>query len=323
MLVVGGTGRVGRRVVTRLNALGVRVRVLTRDPDSAAAAELVAACVDTARTLEMVRGDVVADDAAGLRDAVAGCTQVVACFGAQRISKITDALPFTRPDEDDPAHPAAVNYRGVARLAAAAAEAGTVRRFVRVTGMSVGYPPMQIIAVLLNTVLSMTITWQLRGEMAVRDCGVAYTVIRPGSLSDAPRPEGSVVLVGHSGAHVPAGKVSRDDVAELITLATFSPRAENATIGIAGAARPTGGIRSEMSWDPARGMHYRAVEVDETVMEGTDVGDMLQKVAGDVDALEEKNHAPYVAAFVALLAGVGVAAARGALALVGHLFGAA
>lgn len=98
-------------------------------------------------------------------------------------------------------------------------------------GMSVGYPPAHVIAVLLNTVLSMTIRWQLRGEMAVRASGVAYTVVRPGSLSDDPRPDGSVVLLGHGGAHVPAGKVSRDDVAELIALATFDPVAANATLG--------------------------------------------------------------------------------------------
>jgi hypothetical protein len=39
---------------------------------------------------------------------------------------------------------------------------------------------------------------------------------------------------------------------------------------------------------------------------------MLARVAVDEDeTLAEKNHAPYVRAFVALLAGVGVLAARG------------
>ena len=150
---------------------GVRVRVLTRDTGSAAAAALLAACP----TAELVRGDVTEDGEANgeesLREAMRGCTQVIACFGAQRVSKVTDV--FTKPEEADPNHPAAVNCRGVARLAALAAEAGTVRRFVRVTGMSVGYPAMNIVAVLLNTVLSMTIRWQLRGEMAVRASGGA------------------------------------------------------------------------------------------------------------------------------------------------------
>ena len=117
--------------------------------------------------------------------------------------------------------------------------------------------------------------------------------------------------------------MSRDDVAELIALATFDPNAANVTLGIAGAAQPTGGIRSEMSWDPARGMHYRAVEVEDTVFEGTDVGAVLSRslrggAVADVDELREKNHAPYVRAFVALLAGVAVAVVRGVLAVVGY-----
>lgn len=179
---------------------------------------------------------------------------------------------------------------------------------------------MHVIAVLLNAVLSMTIAWQLRGEMAVRSSGLEYTVIRPGSLSDDPRHPGAVVLLGHSGAHVPAGKVSRDDVAELVALATFHPAAANATIGVAGAVQATGGIKSEMSWDPARGMHYRAAEMEDAVMEGRDVGGMLEGVAADRDELGEKNHAPYVRAFLALVAGVGVAVVRGVFAVVRHLF---
>ena len=146
--------------------------------------------------------------------------------------------------------------------------------------MSVGYHPADPIAVLLNAVLSMTIKWQLRGERAVRECGVPYTVVRPGNLLDTPRPRGSVVLVGHGDAKVPAGKVSRDDVAEVISVATFAKNCQNATVGVAGAPAPTGGIASQMAWDPARGMHYVAVEHEERVREGDDVAAMLEGVAG-------------------------------------------
>jgi hypothetical protein len=71
---------------------------------------------------------------------------------------------------------------------------------------------------------------------------------------------------------VPAGKVSRDDVAELIAISMFRANCADATIGVAGAPAPTGGIRSEMAWDPARGMHYRAVEHEETLYEGDGFG---------------------------------------------------
>ena len=62
--------------------------------------------------------------------------------------------------------------------------------------------------------------------------------------------------------------------------------------------------------------------MENTVLEGTDVGAMLTGggVAADADQLTERNHGPFVAAFVALLAGVGVLAARGVLAVVGHFF---
>ena len=166
----------------------------------------------------------------------------------------------------------------------------------------------------------MTITWQLLGEKAVRDSGLEYTVVRPGNLLEIPRLDGSVVLVGHGDAHVPAGKVSRDDVAELIALSMFRANCANATIGVAGAPAPTGGIRSEMAWDPARGMHYRAVEHEETVYEGTDLDGMLAGVGKDIGELNEKRHKPFVAAFVALLCGVGVAFAWALVAAVRAVF---
>ena len=307
VLVVGGAGRVGARVVRRLAAMGVRVRVMTRDVHSPVAAELAALGA------EIVPGDVTDPDPAPLARAVAGCTRVVACFGAQRISKISDL--FAKPHETDPTHPAAVNHRGVRALVDAAVAAGTVRRFVRVTGMSVGYPPAHIIAVMLNAVLSMTIRWQRLGETAIRESGLEYATIRPGNLLDEPRPDGAVVLVGHGGAHVPAGKVSRDDVAECVVCGTFAPNAANATVGVAGSFKPTGGVTTEMSWDPARGMHYRAVEVDANVMEGTDVAEMMTKVGPDDDILERKTYEPFVAAFYALVAGVAVAGVSALVAL--------
>ena len=312
----------GRRIVTRLTSSGCRCRVLTRDPSSSAAVSLLDACPPG--TVELTRGDVTEhgpEGDAALAAAIAGCTQVVACFGAQRLSKITDILGVGSPETNDRTHPAAVNHRGVARLAALAASAGTVRRFVRVTGMSVGYHPANFVAVALNAVLSMTITWQLLGEKAVRDSGLEYTVVRPGNLLETPRPDGSVVLVGHGDAHVPAGKVSRDDVAELIALSMFRDNCADATIGVAGAPAPTGGIRSEMAWDPARGMHYRAVEHEETLYEGTDLDGMLAGVGKDIGELNEKKHKPFVAAFVSLLCGVGVAFAWACVVVVRAAFG--
>ena len=308
VLVVGGAGRVGTRLVTTLRSMGVATRVVTRDPSSAASAAL------RALGAEIVRGDVTDDDFDEIDAAVAGCTRVVACFGAQRISKPSDALFLfdeTRgPNVFDKTHPAAVNHRGVARLAEACARSGTVRRFVRVTGMSAGYAPFDFVAVALNAVLSMTIRWQRLGEVATRALAeaeprpVEYAVVRPGNLLDQPRPAGSVVVLGYGGARVPAGKVSRDDVAECVLSATFAANAANATVGVAGKRAPSGGVAAEMAWDPARGAHYKTVALADEVLEGEDVHAMMRSVRADQDTLEPQKYQPYVAFLFALVAGV-------------------
>ena len=93
-----------------------------------------------------------------LLESVKGYDEVVACFGAQRISKPFDWI--TNAENVDERHPKSVNFWGVRKLALAAKEGGC-ERFVRVTGMSVGYSAFDFIAVLLNNVLSMTIKFQL------------------------------------------------------------------------------------------------------------------------------------------------------------------
>ena len=92
VLVVGGAGRVGRRLVSTLVNCGVRVRVMTRDADSVAARELASKFSDATSSalLEIVEGDVTDDDDARIERAVAGCTRVVACHGAERIARVAD-----------------------------------------------------------------------------------------------------------------------------------------------------------------------------------------------------------------------------------------
>ena len=122
-----------------------------------------------------------------------------------------------------------------------------------------------------------------------------------------------MVLVGHGDAKVPAGKVSRDDVAEVISVATFAKIAKTRPWA-SGAPAPTGGIASQMAWDPARGMHYVAVEHEECVREGVDVAAMLEGVQADVGELRERRHFPFVAAFVAALFGAATLATAGLVA---------
>lgn len=305
VLVVGGAGRVGTRLVTTLRSMGVATRVMTRDPFSDASKRL------KSLGAEIVLGDVTDVDTKNLDDAVKGCTRVVACFGAQRVSKPTDVFWLFDerggPNVTDANHPAAVNHRGVVALAIACAKTSTVKRFVRITGMSAGYHPFDFVCVALNLVLSMSIRYQRLGEISTRllnDSGIEYAIVRPGNLMEQARPTNSVVIIGHNSAKQPAGKVSRDDVAECVLGAIFWESAKNATIGISGKPFPTGGVTTEMVWDPARGMHYRTVEMADEVFEGTDVHAMMGEMKPDTEPEGVVKYQPFVFMLAALLAGV-------------------
>ena len=152
-----------------------------------------------------VQGDVT--DAASVTAAMAGCCKCVACFGAQRLTKLSD---LWTESTQDPAHPYQINYMGVANLVEAAKATPGFQKIVRVTGLSVGYSAFDKIAVLLNLVLSLTIRYQTMGERAIRDSGIDYTVIRPGNMKE-PRPEGAQLrLSAGTGVHNhPVGKVLR------------------------------------------------------------------------------------------------------------------
>jgi uncharacterized protein YbjT (DUF2867 family) len=111
ILVTGGTGFVGPKVVHGLRERDLAVRCLVRKPSSSAAEPLVAwGC-------ELVRGDVT--DAASLRRAVAGCDVVVHLGGIRQGS----GEKFER-----------VMEQATRDLVAAAKEAG-VRRFVLMSAL--------------------------------------------------------------------------------------------------------------------------------------------------------------------------------------------
>ena len=116
ILVSGGTGLLGRRVVRRLTERSLSVRVLTRDPDSAA---------DLASDgVEIVRGDL--RDARSVASAVDGATTVVAAahgfIGPRGIS------------------PATVDRDGNSRLIDAARAAGAAVVLMSVVGASPDNP---------------------------------------------------------------------------------------------------------------------------------------------------------------------------------------
>ncbi|HUF86735.1 MAG TPA: NAD-dependent epimerase/dehydratase family protein [Thermohalobaculum sp.] len=144
VVVLGGTGFLGRRVVGALLARGRPVAVGTRDPAGAAAQGLP----------NPVRVDL--RDPASLGRAFAGAAAVVNCVG----------LYVERGAETF----RAVHVEGAGAAAGAAAAAG-VRRFVHVSGIGAD-----------RASGSAYIRARAEGEAAVRAAFPAATILRPGAL---------------------------------------------------------------------------------------------------------------------------------------------
>ena len=144
VLVTGGTGFVGTRVVHALRAHGLEVRALVRRPESAR----------SLRTLgvELVPGDVT--DAASLRSAIAGCDAVVHLV----------AILKGAPDDFE-----RVMTRGTESLVAAAKEAG-VERFVLMSALGTDERTKEIVPYYAAK-------WAMEREVA--GSGLAFTTFRP------------------------------------------------------------------------------------------------------------------------------------------------
>lgn len=144
VLVTGGTGFVGRRVVHALRAEELPVRVLARDPRRAEPLE--------AWGCEVVTGDVT--DRESLERAVEGCGRVVHLV----------AIIVGRPAEFE-----RTMSEGTANLLAAARAAG-VERFVHMSALGVS-------AETKDTVPYFRAKWA--AEEAVRAEGIPYAIFRP------------------------------------------------------------------------------------------------------------------------------------------------
>ena len=271
VLVVGATGRVGGLVVEGLVKRGYHVLALARDPTSSTAKALALLGKDMQQTttkgaVSVVKGDVT--ELPSLLAPMRGCVACISVAGASRVtrpladmgrfflhlvlratgsSKKTqqqqgkdkklkgDAAASALASSYPKTHPFQVNYVGTSNLLTAAQQAGCPK-FIRVTGLSVGYSAFNPIAILLNLVISFTIRWQLAGEQAIRASGMDYTVLRPGALTNEAAAPDELVVAG-DGQGVAVGRISRADVANLCIASLESAKASNATFSCAGASK--------------------------------------------------------------------------------------
>lgn len=192
VVVAGATGGTGRALVRNLQDQGYAVRAFVRDTAKAR--------VVLGDDVEYVQGDV--RDITTIRPAVAGATYLISAIGAGR----------SDPDNG----PEQVDFGGVKNLAEAAAEAG-IKQFVLVSSSGVTQEDH-----FLNRVMNNVLIWKGRGEEALRNSGVPYTIVRPGGLVNAPGgTEGLVFAQGDT----TAGRINREDVALICIAALDNPEA--------------------------------------------------------------------------------------------------
>jgi uncharacterized protein YbjT (DUF2867 family) len=210
VLVVGGTGRTGRRLVHRLLE-DPRIAEVTTVVRSADKAQLVLGHEQEHEDrLNIVVGDLT--DVGAWADKLDGVSQIVTAVSC---GLSTDPAVVLGARESPSPLPADVDGDGIAQLATAAKEHG-VQRFVAVTTASAG-SPWSPAAIFLNLYHHGSVMEKWRGEQAIRSSGLDYVIIRPFGLGhDVPPPPGARGIEWSQGRTSGARRhIPRDDVATL------------------------------------------------------------------------------------------------------------
>jgi uncharacterized protein YbjT (DUF2867 family) len=205
ILVAGGTGMLGTRVVALLRQRQLKVRVLTRDRRRAA--DLAGSGVD------IVEGDI--GDAAAVGHAVDGVTTVVSAIHG-----------FAGPNNTG--SPATVDRDGNRNLIRAAREAGVEHMVLLSVRDASPDHPMDLMRM------------KYAAEEELKASGLAWTIIRPGPymelwcfLLGLPLLEkGKTQLFGHGDN--PISWVSATDVARFVELSVVDPEMRGRVIELGG-----------------------------------------------------------------------------------------
>lgn len=201
VLVFGATGGTGRRVVTQLLAQGRSVRAFVRDE--------VSAREKLGNGVEYVTGDV--REPATVRPALVGVKFVISAIGSSGRSR-------------DPSNsPEAVDFGGVKTIAEEAAAAG-VEHMVLVSSMGASVEDHP-----LNQMFDNVLRWKFKGEEALRNSGVPYTIVRPGGLTEEPGGDSEIRIFSEDAGE---GLIPRADVATVCVAALDNPAAMNKTFSV-------------------------------------------------------------------------------------------
>lgn len=192
--VIGGAGRTGRLIVSALLADGAAVRVASRH--ASRARDLVAEGA-TVHDVDVRNGK-------GLADAMRGTDAVV--------YSVEPGTANTGPNR-----PETTMYLGVRHVLEHCP--AKLSRFVLLSSIYVTHPEHEF-----NS-WGRLLDWRLRGEDAVRESGLPYTVIRPAWLTDHKGPQGVRLAQGDQDD----GRIARSDVAQACAQALASEAAADVT----------------------------------------------------------------------------------------------
>lgn len=194
--IVGGHGKVARRLARLLVARGDRVRALIRNP----------AHVDDLASdgSEPILCDLEVADVEAVASAIAGADAVVFAAGAGAGSGAERKWTMDRD--------------GAIKLLEAARAAG-VDRYVMVSSVGAENPPAG------DDVFSIYLRAKAEADRALTASDRAWTIVRPGRLTDDPGTGLVRVQVDPS-----RGEVPRDDVAAVLAVVLHEPRTVKTTL---------------------------------------------------------------------------------------------
>ncbi|MFD0665771.1 NAD(P)H-binding protein [Thermocatellispora tengchongensis] len=192
VVIGGGHGKIALRLERLLAARGDEAVGLIRDPAQQedlrrAGAEPVVCDLERAGVAEVAR-------------VLAGADAAVFAAGAGPGSGVA------RKDTVD---------RAASALLADAAERAGVRRFLQISSMGAGRPPREG----SDEVWAAYIEAKTRAEEDLRGRDLDWVIVRPGGLTDDPGR--GLVRLAEPG--IPPGKVTRDDVAEVLAALLRAP----------------------------------------------------------------------------------------------------
>ena len=121
-----------------------------------------------------------------------------------------------------------VDYNAAVKLRDAALAAG-VGRYVMISAMGTDDPPDG------DEVFDIYLRAKARADHAVMDSDLAWTIVRPGSLTNDPG-TGRVALA----RHVERGGVPREDVAAVVVAALYDERTAGHIVEVVGGDEPIG-----------------------------------------------------------------------------------